>query len=229
MLRLLFCMALPALLFAQDGYNAYNHGRLAQAYNHLQGGIGGPGEIDFLRAALTTNADSAVAVYSQVVLSNSGSEISKRALDRIRQYYYAQGYYGRADEIAKELTGWELPQKRLRTPESTPPPPFVLTSEVHPIPEKPQQTEDAKTEDDSALYGLQVGAFSNKTNAQNLKKDLERLGYRIEILSPADNPTNLYMIRAVGYSSVEEAFAAAEKIQAKFNLKPVVISLNGEE
>jgi len=89
---------------AQEGIEAYNRGLLTEARACLQDSLSDPDETDFLRAALSTDADSALVIYRQIVLRSPESSIAKRALDRVRQYYYAQGLYTRAEEIGETLS-----------------------------------------------------------------------------------------------------------------------------
>jgi cell division septation protein DedD len=225
MKRLIFIVVcLPALIWAQDGYDAYNRGRLAEAHNHLLNPSGDLVEIDFLRAAMTTDADSAVQIYRQIALQNPESEIGRRALDRICQYYYAQGIYNRAEEMGKSLGNWEPSQRRLRTPESTPPPPFALSQEVLPRPEMPDPPQAEPEEIHLGKYALQVGAFSQPENAETLRARLEEGGYTAVILDPSETATNLYMVRVVGYDDITDAFEAAEKLEAEFGIKPIVVA-----
>lgn len=217
---------------AQEGLDAYERGRLGEAWNYLQAGAEDPDEADFLRAALTTNADSALVIYRQIVLRNPESTVAKRSLDRIRQYYSAQGLYTRADEIGKTLGDWKLPQRRLRAPESTPPPPFALSPGVFPpilrqVPDEEGPTAEEPDTSAPPAYSLQIGAFSSSSNAQALKDKLQRAGYEVVVLDPEQNEANLYVVRVVGYGTIDEAFTAAQEIQQKFKLKPIVVPGEG--
>jgi len=55
----------------------------------------------FLRAALMTDAEGAVEIYRKIVLTYPESPLSQRAMDRIRQYFYAQGKYDKARSLRK--------------------------------------------------------------------------------------------------------------------------------
>ncbi len=213
---------------AQEGIEAYNRGLLTEARACLQDSLSDPDETDFLRAALSTDADSALVIYRQIVLRSPESSIAKRALDRVRQYYYAQGLYTRAEEIGETLGDWKPPRRRLRQPESTPPPPFQLSATLPPQPEirapEPEETilEQPATEK-SPSYALQVGAFSNAANARRLRDNLEKEGYKAIVLAPDENPTNLHVVRIRGYESVEAALTAADKLHRQFGVKPIVV------
>ena len=229
---LLLCLAWVS--FGQEALDAYDRGLLTQAYSQLQDGALSPDEADFLLAAMTAHADSALEIYRQVVLRHPESPIAKRALDRVRQYYYAQGLYTKAEEIGRTLGNWTPHQRRLRSPETTPPPPFDMKLAAISEPEQlePQeQGEPAETEPEpvepppeaEGTFCLQVGAFSSPVNARALKDELDRAGYQVFVLDPSANPTGFHVVWVTGFKSVAEAFSAAEAIQEKFNLQPIVI------
>lgn len=227
-------LRLTQVIYSQEALDAYDRGLLTQAYSQLQDGALSPYEADFLLAAMTANADSALEIYRQVVLRHPESPIAKRALDRVRQYYYAQGLYNKAEEIGRTLGNWTPHQHRLRSPETTPPPPFDMKLATISAPEQaePQgQEEPAKTEPEPVnpstemdkTFCLQVGAFSSPANARALKDELDKAGYQAIVLDPSQNPTGFHVVWVTGFKSVAEAFSAAEAIQEKFNLQPIVI------
>ncbi len=229
---------------AQNGLRAYDHGLLFETFGYIKDGSADSSEVDFIRAAMTVDADSAVEIYRQIVLRNPESEAAKRAMDRIRQYNYAQGLYKRADELGSTLGEWQPPQRRLRSAESTPPPPIsfnykALTQREEPksdtaaenIIEKTVEPESVQTTPDESptyAFSLQVGAFSSRSNANNLKKRLEDADYQSIIVPPEDNPTSLYMVRVIGFQTVGDAFSAAELIQQEFSIQPIVVPSGGE-
>jgi cell division septation protein DedD len=219
-------------LQAQDNLEAYDKGRLFEAYGRLNEASSDSIEAVFLRAAAIADADSAVDVYRQIVLGAPESDVAKRAMERIRAYYYAQGLYIRAQELEETLGDWQPPRRRLRTAESTPPPPFKLTeiqqeksavTEITPEPVQEPEFEQPDPAAQESAFVLQVGAFRSADNADKLKKQLEEAGYTVEILPPDQNQYELHMVRVIGFEEVGEAFDAAEAIQEKFNIQPIVV------
>jgi cell division septation protein DedD len=228
----LFMIGAFATLQAQESLEAYDKGRMFEAYSRLNDASTDSVEALFLRAAAIADADSAVEIYRQIVLGAPESEIARRAMDRIRAYYYAQGLYVRAQELEETLGDWRPPERRLRTAESTPPPPFSLESilqeppesaEIEPEPEAEPEVEQPQPVVEESSFVLQVGAFRSATNANKLKQQLEDAGYLVQILAPDENQYELHLVRVIGFKEVGEAFDAAEAIQAKFNIQPIVV------
>jgi cell division septation protein DedD len=217
----------------EKGFHAYNNSRFTEVMNLLQSGMSDTLEADFLRAATTSDADAAVEIYRRLVLSNPESEIAMRALDRIRQYYYAQGLYSRAADLAQALGGWKLSSRQLRTPETTPPPLFSLTADVlpriiankqtEPTPKPPEsQTGIQPKETPEYHFCLQIGAFSSPTNAESYEEKFGKAGYNVVITSP-NQENRLYLVKIIGYETIEAAFEAASEIQRNFSIQPIVV------
>jgi cell division septation protein DedD len=228
-----FMMVFYVSAGAQEALEAYDRGSFYEAFSLLREDSVDSNEVDFLRAAMVTDADSAVQIYQKIVLRAPESEVARRAIERIRQYYYAQGLYSRAEELKSTLGDWQPPRKSLRSAESTPPPPISMNYEelakredpkpelvpaAEPVIEQPEVEEPV-----SSAFSLQVGAFGSSANANTLKSLLEEAGYSIIILTPEENATNLHMVRVVGFDTINDAFKAAEEIQSKFNIQPIVV------
>lgn len=214
-----------SILLAQGGIEAYDRGALNQASQDLLNDASGSPEIAFLRAALTSNADAALELYRKVVLEYPDSPLSRRAMDRIRQYYYAMGLYSRADEFSQTLRDYHPPKRTLRNAESTPPPPFNLPAEPYPEQSKSTLPATGSGEKPAQEFGycLQVGAFSSAANAQELKASLEKAGYRVVILDASQTENRLHTVRIVGFENEADALSAAERLKSKFNLHPIVL------
>lgn len=230
-----FLVCLPISVWAQSGLEAYDRGSLSEALSIFQSGTLGMDEVDFLRAAMTTDADSALEKYQQVVLRNPKSPVAPGCLERIRQYYYAQGLYTRAEEIQKSIGVIKRPDRRLRPPESTPPPPFNMSPSILPLPPAKQKPLDEKpaiiekTPQANKRCELQVGAFTSLNNAKKLQAQMKEAGYNVKILSPPEQSTILHLVRIVGFTNESAATAAAEKLRDQFNLKPILFYLDGNE
>ncbi len=207
----------------QSGVAAYERGALSQVEEYLSGGTADSVEAEFLRAALTTDAENAVEIYRRIVLQHPESPFSKRALHRIYEYYYALGIYGKAEEFEKALNGFSPPVRRLRAPEQTPPPPAHLpgeSSSPEPIAGgKPASSQTLKT----VVFSLQVGAFSSRSNAEKLRNDLMKSGHSIEILDASRTKNRLHTVRVVGFPDEDAARSAAEELQRKFGLHPIIL------
>jgi hypothetical protein len=207
----------------QPGLEAYERGALSQVEEYLSGNAADPVEAEFLRAALTTDAENAVEIYRRIVLQHPESPFSKRALHRIYEYYYALGIYGKAEEFEKALNGYAPPSRRLRSPEQTPPPPAHLPGESSTSNAnaggKPAEAPTLK----SIVFSLQVGAFASRSNAEKLRNELTKSGYSVEILDASRTKNRLYTVRVTGYPDEYAARSTAEELQRKFGLNPILI------
>lgn len=208
-------------LSAQPGLQAYDRGDLQAVREYLLNAQNETAETLFLRAAITTDADSAVEMYRKMVLSYPESPISQRAMDRIRQYFYAQGKYDKASEFEKALKGYRPPTSHLE-------PTRVL-------PSGPKQEADTAMVSESlpdtlALakivgYYLQVGAFSSAANADKLKSTLQKAGYQVEIVSAGQSANRLHTVRVTGFSTEKDALAAAADLRQRHRLSPILVPI----
>lgn len=212
-LTLVAAILLSSKSCAQQGLEAYDRGDLDAVRAYLSGDSLEPAERLFLQAAMTASADSAVELYRLVVLKYPESPVSQRALDRIRQYYYALGLYEKAKEFEKPLQEYTPPQRRLEGPA---PEPVAVQSQAPPLTPPPDTTKIsppplAQVSPARARgFCLQVGAFASSANAQKLKASLEKAGYQVRIIPAAQNPRGLQLVRVVGYANESDALSAAQ-------------------
>jgi len=223
--------------WAQPGIEAYDRGDLQAVREYLSAAPGETAETLFLRAALMTDADGAVEIYRQVVLTYPESPISPRAMDRIRQYFYAQGKYEKAAEFEKTLKGYTPPPSRLEAssvPPKTPTPESVAKIDTSSGMQKPApQTATAaapasvpiSAKPKAAGYCLQVGAFSQAANAGKLKATLQKAGYRVEIIAPGPGSNRFHTVRVIGFANEKDALAAAEDLRQKHKLSPILVPM----
>ncbi|MEJ5364943.1 MAG: SPOR domain-containing protein [Desulfosoma sp.] len=97
--------------------------------------------------------------------------------------------------------------------------PVQLTS----TPQKPSAAADASG---SWAYAVQVGAYSQKENAQQAVERLKKFGFQPEI-TPFRHPKlgALYAVRVAPFASQAEAQKAAEKISASEKDKPIIVKV----
>ena len=86
------------------------------------------------------------------------------------------------------------------------------------------------TENDITKFGekswvVQVGAFSNKKNADVMVNRLESNGYNIEIVENADG-RNLHLVQIVRYKTIEEAIIVGEDVRDKFGIEFRILERN---
>lgn len=99
----------------------------------------------------------------------------------------------------------------------TPPTQVASTSQ------KPSLSADASG---SWTYAVQVGAYSQKENAQQAVERLKKFGFRPEI-TPFQHPKlgPLYAVRVAPFASQTEAHKAAEKIAESEKDKPIIVKV----
>ncbi len=226
---LLILLGLPVIFFAecsiaQTGAGAYDQGSREEIERQIDADSLNAAEAEFLRAVLTPDGDSALEIYRQIVLKYPESPISQRALDRIRQYYYALGLYGKAAQFDQALQGFSPPARPLDPAEIAPSEPAPQTTAAAAKPEtssndRPAEEAASKTEH----FCLQVGAFSRSANARQLQAILQKAGYSVILLEPDKNPHRLYVIRVTGFGSEEAAQTTAERLKKDFHLQPIML------
>jgi cell division septation protein DedD len=222
---------------AQPGLEAYNRGDLEAVRVYLAKGKGPAAEREFLRAALTTDADSAAKIYQQIANQYVDSPFGRLAVERLQQYYFAQGLYAKAEEMGKSLAN--LPNQNYRTDQ-----PDTVTSlsssesdldslerakrkkpEVALIKTTPGSEPPASTKKSTVAgtYSLQLGAFSRPENLKRLKESLEKSGYTLEIYPAVISGKQLQAIRALGFKNEAAAQAAVREMKKKYGLNPILV------
>jgi cell division protein FtsN len=223
----------------QPGLEAYDRGDLEAVRSYLAHNPGETAETEYLRAALTSDAEAALSMYQRLVAKHPDSPVRQRALERIRQYYYAQGSYSRALELEETLKSSKPPvQQKAEIAEETPPPapkpkennsppPEPKPVADNPPPQPPVTTTTTKVAEKSSTivtgYSLQVGAFSKAANAEALKKSLEKAGYNVALGDPFGQNVHLIPVKVIGFKSEREALTAAGELKAKFNLPAILV------
>ena len=110
----------------------------------------------------------------------------------------------------------------------------IILKEETPLVEK--LTEDSvaavipTTETDIIKFGekswvVQVGAFSNKKNADVIVNRLESNGYNIEIVENLDG-RKLHLVQIVRYETIEEAIIVGEDVRDQFGMEFSIIERN---
>ncbi len=88
---------------------------------------------------------------------------------------------------------------------------------------KPAETETEKVTPSPAvkpgnpLFYIQVGAYSDQSNAQKMVEDLKDLGYPALIVQPSAGARGLFRVRVGGYETRDKAEAVIENLAADQN------------
>ena len=159
----------------------------------------------FLEGILTENGKTSVSLFSNVVNNYPQSRYADAAMYRIYSYYYAL-------EMSPESASW-LGKLKKNYPSS----PYIK------IAEKNNKISDQKIK---YKYTIQAGAFSNKENANALKKQFIDAGYSSEIKDKTVAGTIFQVVYVGKFTTEEEAKNFLQQINSQYNLDGRVISIN---
>jgi tetratricopeptide (TPR) repeat protein len=110
----------------------------------------------FLDGVLTENAQDAIEIYQKILDRYPKSAFADAALYRIYSYYFALGLYNSADKYLTKLKT-DYPQS-----------PYIKMASINKSEEETPETQSIKSSDDSndetAKYTIQAGAFTNSDN-----------------------------------------------------------------
>ena len=115
--------------------------------------------------------------------------------------------------IKDEIKLHQLPTTS--TPTSTPP--STSTSTTSPAADDMKTEIKAKPLQKENFFSVQVGAFSDYTNAKNYSAKFAKLGYPTEINTTTRNNKNLYRVRVGSYKTRAEAQAEMKKLEKMEN------------
>lgn len=172
----------------------------------------------FLQAVLTTDGTEAVKIYQSVVDNFPKSEWADDALYKLYQYYYSIGLYKTADQKLDQLRR-DYPFSAYAADEKQPKQRKAPSQEQPSIIKKP-----ASVEKYTALYTVQVGAFSTLQNAEELKTRFEREGYVSNIFTIVKNGKKLHKVWVGEFQTQDEAKRFSGEMKKKFNLDSMVVS-----
>lgn len=159
----------------------------------------------FLEGILTENGKTSISIFSTVVNNYPQSRYADAAMYRIYSYYYAL-------EMSPEAASW-LGKLKKNYPSS----PYIK------IAEKNNKISDQKIK---YKYTIQAGAFSNKENANALKKQFIDAGYSSEIKDKTVAGTIFQVVYVSKFTTEEEAKNFLQQINSQYNLDGRVISIN---
>jgi SPOR domain len=171
----------------------------------------------FLDGILTENGKTSVSLFSTVVNNYPESRYADAAVFRIYSYYYAR-------DMFPEATSW-LDRLKKDYPSS----PYIKIAEKNiPIVDKKKINQSNKNSNQKIEYKftIQAGAFSNKDNANALKKQFIDAGYSSEIKEKTVAGTLFQVVYIGKFTTEEEAKNFLQQINSEYSLDGRVISIN---
>lgn len=182
----------------------------------------------FLDAVLTKDANEAIKIFSFYLQNFPNSKFADAALFRIFSYYYALGYYKKAESYFSQLKMNFSNSPYLKVVDKNIPNVDEFDSienQSKTIDEKPADQIDSS---EKIIFTIQVGAFLNSDNAIKLSEQLNAEGFSTEIISRIIGGSSLKIVTAGNFSSEDEAKRKLELINQKFNVKGRVIIRSGQ-
>lgn len=180
--------------------------------------------IIFLEAVLTEDGDKSLELYQNIIDKYPSSKYADAALYRVYSYYYALGIYRRANIYLNQLKS-EYPNSPYLKSNSI----SQFTQEYEPT--KLNNTTETKnntntnsnTNEKKENYSIQVAAFLNQTNANNLLTQLKSKQYESFITEKEVGGSILKVVFVGNYDSEDKAKKVLEDIKKEFGLSPKLI------
>jgi septal ring-binding cell division protein DamX len=177
----------------------------------------------FVDALVTENGENAVKKFLNLTEKFPQSKYADAAVFRLYSYYYAIGSYQTASQYFERL--------KLEYPNS----PYIksATQNVSLLVDEEEsavESEISVKENTPVIrnsndykFTIQTGAFSVASNAESLKRDLEKNDYFVQIKEKNVGGTTFYIVLSGRYSTEDEARANLNKIFEKFKISGRIV------
>ena len=176
-------------------------------------------EVLFFQAAFETDAVKASAVYESILKDHKDNVVADESLFRLVQFDYAVGKYKPAQEKAERLKK-DYP-KSVFVPRAEKM--FAGLNQEIKLEEKAPNSGLAIPAAEKK-FRLQVGAFSQTANAEELRDKLKAAGYTlIEFSEKIVNDKKLILVWVGAFGSKDEAVKTGDVLKAKFKLTYTIV------
>ncbi len=171
----------------------------------------------YLQGVLTENGQDAVPVFNRIIADFPKSKYADASLYRLYSYYYSLGLYKTASVFLDKL--------KKSYPES----PYIKIAGK----EMPSDDETTTTLSSSASidtsgdfkFTIQAGAFSDNSNAADLKKRFEDSGYYSFVKKKTVGGSDFNVVMVGQFKTREEAENFLGLINKQFRLNGRVVSI----
>ena len=203
----------------------------------------------FLHGLLSTEGDSAVFFYKQILDTYPNSQYCDDVLFRLAQMRYAAGLYNSALARFREVVD-KYPKSPLiqhsrywiglcQTALGNPDPVIDLshtesTSQssdgIPDLIESPNETSTIRPEtkkesvSSSPQFSVQIGAFSRQNSALLRKSFFEKKGYIVNLRTKIRDGQTLYLVWVGSFSNEKEARSLQEELKTKLNVSGYLVS-----
>jgi septal ring-binding cell division protein DamX len=173
----------------------------------------------FLQAVFETDAKKANAIYETILKDHRQNVIADESLFRLIQYDYAVGKYRVAQVRANQLKN-EYPASRfLKKAEQ-----MFAGLEQAPVEKAVVTDSDAAVNVSEKKFRLQVGAFGQLKNAEDLRDKLKNAGYTpIEFSEKTVNDKKLILVWVGAFGTKDEAAKTGDVLKNKFQLNYTIV------
>lgn len=156
-------------------------------------------EKQFFEALFMQDAEKAFSVYENL-FQNTDGKVKFACAERLRDYYYAKGYYSTASDYERYL----VENQSLMQEETE-----VVT--------------DVFTPADNDLLYIQVGAFSIIDNANQMKEMLETQKIKSKIVPRKVNSNELFCVWIHGKQDFNDTLKYANELKQKYHFNFKII------
>jgi len=178
----------------------------------------------FLDAVITEEGESALKKYESVYYNFPGSKYADAALYRIFSYYYALGYYKKAESFKQKLIKEYPDSPYIKAVNRKIPDNELARVKTETEVEKPavKKTDEPKTDaatESIYRYTVQAGAFLNLENAKKLRERLMSSRYPVELSRKEVGGTTLNVVTAGRFADKKSAEDFLFYLDEHFRLK----------
>jgi hypothetical protein len=150
----------------------------------------------FFETLFISDAEQAFEIYKELFNKNDG-KVKYFSAERLKEYYYAKGYYSTASDYEKYLVEHrELVENNSNTI-------------IQDIEESPEDTDK---------FYIQVGAFGLKDNAEQMKKMLETQKIDSKIITREVQSKTLYCVWIPGKDEFNDTLNFANELKQLYHL-----------
>jgi len=174
----------------------------------------------FLSAVLLDDADEAVKKFTLLYQNYPKSNYADAAVYRLYLYFYAVGSYMKAQGFANKLRTDYPNSSYVKMIHQVP---NITNSRQNEAEDKPPINEEKKSP--GSCYSVQVGAFTNSKNAEDLKKKIESKNLPVEIKKKIVGGTELHIVYAGKYTSKPDAEDSFDLLQKSFGIEGRIVLL----
>lgn len=174
----------------------------------------------FLQAVFETDAQKANAVYEVILKDHRDNITADECLFRLVQYDYAVGKYRVAQDRANQLKS-EYPSSRfVKKAEQM----FAGLEKEAAVEKTVEADSEANTKTVGKKFRLQVGAFGQMKNAEDLRDKLKNAGYTpIEFSEKTVNDKKLILVWVGAFGTKDEAAKTGDVLKSKFQLNYTIV------